>query len=89
MSQTTVLSVSMQISVIVPAYNAAHYLQESLPPLIAMREREEIIEVLVVDDDSSDSSAEVATHLGREGDLFRCEIGGGGRPQPGGRSLGG
>lgn len=42
------------ISVIMPAYNAAHYLEKSLPPLIAMRERGEIAEVLVVDDCSPD-----------------------------------
>ncbi len=44
------------ISVIVPAYNAAHYLERSLPPLIAMRDRGDIIEVLVVDDCSPDPS---------------------------------
>lgn len=45
-----------KISVIMPAYNAAHYLELSLPPLIAMRERGEIVEVLVVDDCSPDPS---------------------------------
>lgn len=44
------------ISVIMPAYNAAHYLELSLPPLIAMRARGEIVEVLVVDDCSPDAS---------------------------------
>lgn len=48
-----------------PAYNAAHYLKLSLPPLIAMRERGEIQEVLVVDDCSPDSSnVEMAMNLG-------------------------
>ncbi len=56
---------SPTISVIVPAYNAAHYLERSLPPLIAMRERGEIAEVLVVDDCSPDpSNVETATRLG-------------------------
>ena len=44
------------ISVIMPSYNAAHYLEKSLPPLIAMRERGEILEVLVVDDCSPDEN---------------------------------
>lgn len=44
----------LKISVIMPAYNAAHYLEVSLPPLIEMRERGEIVEVLVVDDCSPD-----------------------------------
>lgn len=55
----------LKISVITPAYNAAHYLERSLPPLIAMRERGEIEEVLVVDDCSTEkSNIEVAERLG-------------------------
>lgn len=45
---------ALKISVIMPAYNAAHYLELSLPPLIAMRERGDVEEVLVVDDCSPD-----------------------------------
>lgn len=45
---------TLTISVIMPAYNAAHYLEISLPPLIAMRDRGEIAEILVVDDCSPD-----------------------------------
>lgn len=53
------------ISVIMPAYNAAHYLEISLPPLLAMRERGEITEVLVVDDCSPDpSNVATAERLG-------------------------
>lgn len=56
---------SLKISVIMPAYNAAHYLERSLPPLISMRERGEIEEVLVVDDCSTESSnIETAERLG-------------------------
>ena len=56
---------TLKISVIMPAYNAAHYLEISLPPLIAMRERGEIEEVLVVDDCSPDpSNIKVAEKLG-------------------------
>ncbi|MFZ5618359.1 MAG: glycosyltransferase [Pseudomonadota bacterium] len=56
---------SPTISVIVPAYNAAHYLALSLPPLIRMRERGEVAEVLVVDDCSPDpGNIEMAERLG-------------------------
>ena len=44
------------ISVIVPAYNAAHYMERSLPPLIAMKERGDILELIVVDDCSTEPS---------------------------------
>ena len=55
----------LTISIIVPAYNAAHYLEFSLPPLIAMRDRGEVEEVLVVDDCSPDpSNIETAERLG-------------------------
>ena len=56
---------ALKISVIMPAYNAAHYLELSLPPLIAMRERGDIEEVLVVDDCSPDpSNIAVAEKIG-------------------------
>lgn len=52
------------ISVIVPSYNAAHYLAESLPPLIRMRDRGDLLEVIVVDDCSPDPTnvAEINRH---------------------------
>ncbi len=57
--------VTHTISVIVPAYNASHYLERSLPPLIEMRERGEVLEVIVVDDCSTEASnIETATRLG-------------------------
>jgi len=52
------------ISVIMPAYNAEHLLPRVLEPLIEMRERNEIEEILVVDDVSTDSTPEVAEKLG-------------------------
>lgn len=55
----------LSISVIMPAYNAAHYLARSLPPLIAMRDRGLVREVIVVDDCSPDpSTVETARRLG-------------------------
>ena len=52
------------ISVIMPAYNAVDYMKQSLPPLIAMRDRGEIEEVIVVDDQSTDDTAAFAKSLG-------------------------
>ena len=53
------------ISVIMPAYNAAHYLERSLPPLMEMLERGTVSEVIVVDDCSTEAStAELARRGG-------------------------
>jgi glycosyltransferase involved in cell wall biosynthesis len=55
----------LAISVVVPAYNAAHYLERSLAPLMAMREQGEVAEVLLIDDCSTDpASRELAERLG-------------------------
>lgn len=55
---------SLDISVILPVYNGAEFIVDSLPPLIAMQARGEVREVLVVDDCSTDASAEIAERLG-------------------------
>jgi hypothetical protein len=55
---------TLDISVIVPVYNGAEFIVDSLPPLIAMQARGEVREVLVIDDCSIDSSAEIAEQLG-------------------------
>jgi glycosyltransferase involved in cell wall biosynthesis len=47
-----------------PVYNAVHFLQRSLAPLLAMAQRDEILEVIVVDDGSTDRSAVLAEELG-------------------------
>jgi GT2 family glycosyltransferase len=52
------------ISVIVPAYRAAHLLPSVLEPLIRMQEQGDVVEVLVIDDCSPDNTAEVARELG-------------------------
>jgi glycosyltransferase involved in cell wall biosynthesis len=52
------------ISVIVPAFRAANVLPRVLAPLIAMRARGEVVEVIVVDDVSPDDTAAVAERLG-------------------------
>lgn len=55
---------SVVISVVVPAYNAEKLLPGVLAPLMGMLERGEVAEVLVVDDQSPDRTAEVAAGLG-------------------------
>lgn len=55
-----------RISVIVPAFRAAHLLPQVLGPLIAMKARGEVAEVIVVDDRSPDDTAAVARGLGAE-----------------------
>ncbi len=52
------------ITVIMPAYNAAHYLKRSLPPLQEMLRNGDILELIVVDDQSRDDTAEVAASFG-------------------------
>jgi GT2 family glycosyltransferase len=53
-----------QIDIIMPVYNGEEFIVKSLPPLLAMKQRGEVREVLVVDDSSSDSSAKIAEELG-------------------------
>lgn len=56
---------SLRISVIVPAYEAAHYLLKSLPPLIELREAGLVDDVVVVDDCSPNSfTRDTAEELG-------------------------
>lgn len=50
----------MKISVIMPAYRAEALLPQVLPPLIGLQETGEILEVIVVDDQSPDRTGDVA-----------------------------
>ena len=52
------------ISVVVPAFKAAHLLPRVLAPLMAMHRRGEVEEVIVVDDVSPDDTAAIAANLG-------------------------
>ena len=52
------------ISVVMPAYKAAHLLDQVLTPLLAMRAAGEVDEVLVVDDLSPDDTAAKARAMG-------------------------
>lgn len=51
------------LSAVVPVFDGRHYLEQSLPPLLAAVGRE-LEEVVVVDDGSSDGSGEYARALG-------------------------
>lgn len=55
---------ALSISVVMPAYNAAHYMPVVLEPLLEMLNAGEISEIIVVDDQSSDDTAQVAADLG-------------------------
>ena len=55
---------SHSISVVMPAYNAEHLLPRVLPPLIRMLDAGEVSEVLVVDDQSPDGTADLARKMG-------------------------
>lgn len=52
------------VSVIMPVYNASHFLPLVLPPLLDMQRRGEVLEVILVDDVSTDNSVAVARDLG-------------------------
>jgi len=69
---------ALTVSVIMPVYNGIEFIQKSLPPLIAMKERGEIVEVIVVDDSSTDNTPDIASKLGA------TVIPSGGRLGPGG-----
>lgn len=66
------------ISVIMPVYNGLNFISQSLPPLIAMAQRGEVLEVIVVDDGSTDGSDQAAEKLGAR------VLSSGGRLGPGG-----
>ena len=68
----------IKISVIMPVFNAVDYIVQSLPPLIEMLGEGEIIEIIVVDDSSTDETLQVAERLGAR------VIPSGGRLGPGG-----
>jgi glycosyltransferase involved in cell wall biosynthesis len=69
---------SSTISVIMPVYNGADFIPLSLPPLIEMQQRGEILEVIVIDDGSTDGTEKMAEQMGAR------MLSSGGRLGPGG-----
>lgn len=55
---------NQKISIIMPVYNGIGFLEQSLPPLVAMLERKEILELIVIDDGSLDESVALAEEFG-------------------------
>lgn len=55
---------AQSISVVMPVYNGVDFISRSLPPLMAMVERGEILEVVVVDDGSTDDTERMAAEMG-------------------------
>lgn len=58
------VNTGQNISVIMPVYNGIGFLEQSLPPLIAMLDKNEIQELIVIDDGSLDESVKLAKKLG-------------------------
>lgn len=56
----------ISISVIMPVYNGIGFIEKSLPPLLDMQKRGDVLEVIVVDDSSTDETPETARSLGAE-----------------------
>jgi hypothetical protein len=52
------------VTVIMPVYNGSSTLRQSLEPLLTMRRKGEIAEIIVVDDGSTDASAAIAADAG-------------------------
>ena len=78
LSEAQVNDLDGRISVIMPVYNGADFIPLSLPPLIDMMHRGEILEVIVVDDGSTDGSKQMAESMGAK------VLSSGGRLGPGG-----
>ncbi len=57
-------SEALTISVIMPVYNGVDFITKSLPPLMAMQQRGDVLEVIVVDDTSSDETPQLAASMG-------------------------
>lgn len=57
---------ALTISAIMPVYNGRDYLERSLPPLLAMLARGELLEIVVADDGSTDGSGDYCRQHGTQ-----------------------
>ena len=55
---------TLGVSAVMPVYNGMGFLQKSLPPLLRLLERGELVEVIVADDGSTDRSGDWAREHG-------------------------
>jgi glycosyltransferase involved in cell wall biosynthesis len=55
---------AVAVSIIMPVYNGRDFIVRSLPPLVAMQQRGEVLELIVVDDSSTDDTAMLAASMG-------------------------
>ena len=53
-----------KISVIMPVYNGVGFLEKSLPPLVEMLDAKEILELIIIDDGSTDETVVLAEKFG-------------------------
>ncbi len=73
----------MKLSVVIPAHNEEGSVGQTVEGIVAVLEREEIdYEVLVIDDDSTDSTADVVAAIAERSPRVRC------RPSPYERGFG-
>src|SRR5436190_24264257 len=56
--------VAPTVTLIIPVYNGSGTLRQSLEPLLTMRRKGEVAEIIVVDDGSADASAAIAADAG-------------------------
>lgn len=54
----------LTISIIMPVYNGVGFLEKSLPPLSNMLKNNEVLELIVIDDGSTDESMTIAKEFG-------------------------
>ena len=58
------MSKTPTISAVMPAYNAVHHLPKVLPPLLDALAKGQLVELIVVDDQSTDDTADMAANMG-------------------------